>query len=479
VSTLSARVFHYVRRHQLFSAHATIVAAVSGGGDSTALLSVLAEAPPTMRLRVHAAHVHHGIRVEADEDESAVRSLCDRLGVPLVCVRLATLEPGGPALESRARAARYAALGRVAEDVGASAVLTGHTLDDQAETVLMRLLRGAGPDALAAMPPIRPMTSSVSLARPLLAERRAQLRRYLRTRAIEWREDVTNDGAFAFRNRIRSRVLPLLAEENPRIASSLGHLAEILRDEAAFWATRVDEAFATVVQEDGQRWRFDCRRFAALPVALQRRLIQRIADGVARTAGMDVDLGFVHVEEVRRLATAAQAGREIELPRGLRARRVGWAMEIGAYSASRREQPHEPNWGVSLAVPGRALVVDMGILVEASLTAPKEPLEIAPGHWRIVLPARFQNADLRIRGARAGDRIRLPGLSGHRLVMDLLAEAGVSRWDRADAPVLTANGDVVWVLGVRAGAEASGEAPGVLIRAWPLEASGAADIDGT
>jgi tRNA(Ile)-lysidine synthase len=250
---------------------ATTVLGVSGGADSTALL-VAAVAGGH---RVVAAHFHHGLRGrEADEDAEAVRDLADRLGVPFVLGRAEP--PAGPD-EASARRARYAFLLGVARARGAPAVAVAHTADDQAETVLMRLIRGAGARGLGGMAPSRPLGEGVVLLRPLLRYTRAEVVAYLRRRGIPYREDSSNADRRRLRNRVRHELLPLLRTYNPRIVEVLCRTAQLLReDEAAL-----------------QAW----PEGAEPPPAVVRR---RLREAWQRRTGSPYPLNFRHVEGLLR-----------------------------------------------------------------------------------------------------------------------------------------------------------------------------------
>lgn len=201
------------------------VVGVSGGADSVALLRALLAAGR----EVAVVHVHHGLRgEEADADEAFVRTLCERLGVPYECRRVEVPQSAG--VEVAGRRARYAALAEAAERHGASWVATAHTADDQAETILHRLIRGAGLTGLRGMPAERPLPlpagGKVSLVRPLLTVRRQQVCAYLRQLGQEFREDSSNRDPRFTRNRIRNVLLPLLESFNPRVVEALHRLGE-------------------------------------------------------------------------------------------------------------------------------------------------------------------------------------------------------------------------------------------------------------
>src|SRR6266849_6993841 len=222
VTDLRALVVAAIRRSGMIQGGETVLTAVSGGADSVALLDVLRSIGSEWSVSLHAIHVHHGLRAEADDDAEFVRALCARMGVPLSVERVSV--KGGPpweGLEAEARRARYGAFREVARRVGAQRIATAHTADDQAETVLMRLLEGAGPRGLAGIAPVRGL-----LIRPLLEARRADIEAHLRARGLAWMEDASNRDPRFLRNRIRHDVLPFLERSvDPGIAAGLARSA--------------------------------------------------------------------------------------------------------------------------------------------------------------------------------------------------------------------------------------------------------------
>lgn len=209
---------------------AHLLVAVSGGPDSTALLAALVELAPARALRLTAAHVDHALRPESAAEASRAAATATKLGVPMVVRRVELRRGAGP--EDRARRERYRALAAIAAEVNADWIVTGHTQDDQVETLLLRLLRGAGRRGLGAMRPRRGR-----LLRPLLATTRTDVRRYLAERALDFVVDPSNADLRFARNRIRRVVLPLLrAEFNPRLDPALAGLATRLGDEDDFLA---------------------------------------------------------------------------------------------------------------------------------------------------------------------------------------------------------------------------------------------------
>ena len=274
-----------------------VAVAVSGGADSLALLHALRVLAGPRRWRLAVLTVDHGLRPGSAADAAFVADHAKSLGLP---ARLLTLAPAdldahraaGP--EGAARAARYAALWPAADDLGCRWLATGHTLDDQAETVLLQLLRGAGPDGLAAM-----TVRSGRLLRPLLGVRRAQTRACCTAAALPWREDPTNAGDGPLRNRVRQRLLPLLEELRPGAAQALARTAALAADERAWLDPLVAEALAATLVRGGGvdsqvppnppratlpdrapttrgagTARLDVDALAGLPVALARRVVR-------------------------------------------------------------------------------------------------------------------------------------------------------------------------------------------------------------
>ncbi|MDR5697344.1 MAG: tRNA lysidine(34) synthetase TilS [Armatimonadota bacterium] len=461
--TVIRRIQRDVERHGLFGPETRILVACSGGRDSVALLLALRGFGAPWRLSLEVGHVHHGLRKSADADAAFVQGLCRDLGMPVHVERVEGLDGAG--LEARARQARYEALRRMAERAGAPLVATGHTMDDQAETVLLRLLRGAGPGALAGILPRRTLGGGVDVVRPLLWTRRADLEVLVRDAGVGWREDETNRDLRIARNRIRHRVLPVLAEENPRVVETLAHVAEIVREEETEWVERTLRALAAVARAEGGSWRISLHRFRELPVALQRRVLRE----VAARAGNEDGISFVQLENVRWQALRGRTGSETTLPGGLRARRTSEELVIGTPS-----EEELPAVEVCLPVPGRVLSTELGLLVETSVEpadAPREPR----GTWEVELDPEVAASGLVLRNRRPGDRLNLPGVRGGRKVSDVLTDAKVPRWERGRVGVIAApSGEVLWVIGHRAAARARprvGSKRRVRVRAWPLIAS--------
>jgi tRNA(Ile)-lysidine synthase len=294
----------------------TLVLGLSGGADSVALLDALSLLSRPRGFRLVAAHLDHRLRPGSQEDVAFCAELCRQLGVVLrvgaADVR-GRAERDGGGLEQAARRERYAFLRSVCEQEQAAALAVAHTRDDQAETLLLRLLRGAGATGLGAMRP-----RSGDLLRPLLAVSRAEVLAHLRARALPWREDPTNADPAHRRNRVRHELLPYLEQRfNPRVREALARAAALLADDAAYLRDAAAALLKRIGREEPAGLRLRRAGLAGAPRAVARAALRQ---ALAREAG-GRPLAAAHVERVLQLACGAEAtGRTLPLPGGWRAR---------------------------------------------------------------------------------------------------------------------------------------------------------------
>jgi len=314
-----------------------VLVAASGGLDSTVLAHALTRLRPSGPACVSLGHVNHGLRgAEAEADEAAVRALARRLGV---ACRVRHVAPGElrsgrssrdrPTPQEAARTVRYGALREMAHELRASRLATAHHADDQAETVMLRLLRGTGPDGLGGIPE---RSEDGFIVRPLLRLPRAALEAYARHHGLDWREDASNESPAYARNRLR-RELPSFARGfNPQWLRAIVEMAEAQRRDSEWIAGRVAaEAECRFSVEDG--WlRIDAKDFRALPEALSRRLAREALArcGVARLVTR------VHLERIQEFLGSARVGTRLELPGGIRLLREHAGFRLGPCSGGRQ-----------------------------------------------------------------------------------------------------------------------------------------------
>jgi tRNA(Ile)-lysidine synthase len=310
-----------------------VIVAVSGGADSVALVLGLEELVRAGRLKVSlvVAHLDHGLREESGEDARWVLGLAGELGVEVEVGRASLTEAGGN-LEQAARGARYEFLREVAQRHGARVVVTGHTMDDQAETVLLRLLRGSGAEGLGGMKAVRALgaRSEVRLARPLLRwARREETENFCKARGVEARRDAMNEDESFARVRVRRRLLPLMLTFNPRAVEALARAAELLREDAETLNAAARELLeAAGTRELGQRGSegesaseggvsgvaaLDVKVLLSAPPALRRRALRL---WLGRGRGDLRRLELAHLLGVEKLLEGERGGRVAELPGG-------------------------------------------------------------------------------------------------------------------------------------------------------------------
>jgi tRNA(Ile)-lysidine synthase len=441
--TIERRVLRFIRQHSLTSSGDTVVAAVSGGPDSLALLHIAARLQNRLGIEVVAAYIDHGTRpAEVIADEHAfVAAEAGRCGVRFVSARsdLAGRRVRGMAPEDAARRGRYAALARLAADQGATIVATGHTRSDQAETVIMRILRGSGLRGLSAMDAsaVWPVASSnrPALIRPLLELSRSETEAYCVALGLAPRRDPENLSDRYLRNRVRSDVMPILTSLNPRVERGLADLA----DEARAWRTSIEGDVPQLdVQTDD-----DGRRCVTLAVDCLRHVEEAVRLAVLRSAlAMLLEEkrrpSRAHLQSLDRLVLGPR-GRSILLPAGVRAWREGDHLVLATSEpavppAIAGEQPVQipgvtslPAWSIRTAFVDDAASV--------ARTDWEQCVTVASSAGMIVGPRQ------------PGDRIELAGLDGRRRLQDVFVDRGVPRVWRDRWPVLRAGG-VLWVPGL-------------------------------
>ncbi len=418
-----------------------VLAGVSGGADSVAMLSALVELRGRFGYRLAAAHLNHRMRAaESDRDERFVRELCAQLGVELIVGRAGGLAPGGPNLEERAREARHAFLVRTADERGASHIALAHHADDQAETVLMRLLRGTGASGLAAMAERGPGR----IIRPMLTLGRAAILAYLDAGGLGHIEDSSNQSPSFLRNRVRRELLPMLEREYaPGISRRLVELAGEMRslDELAT-STGADELNAALTAGGA----LDLTRFASLHPAVQAAMLRLF---VERRVGSLRRFARAHVESLRRLCLGGPPNGLASLPGGWRAIREYHLLRI-VHDARRRAEPAR-HFEVELLPSGTTIVEAAGFAFDGETLARCDARMPASPFAALFDVAKLGVEPLMVRNFVAGDRIAPIGIAGTRKVKDVFIDRKLSRARRAVYPIVTLGGEIAWLPGLLRG----------------------------
>jgi tRNA(Ile)-lysidine synthase len=442
---LARRALGTIRRYDLVPRGGRVLAAVSGGPDSVAMVHLLLALQAEGELSVSAiAHFNHRLRgADSDADEQFTRDLAGGLGLAFERgsedVRARAAE-ARRSVEVAGREARYRFLAEARRRTGADRTAVAHTRDDQAETVLLKLFRGAG---LAGLGGIYPRRGAV--IRPLLEIGRAELRAYLAAHRIASREDLSNLDLANPRNRVRHELIPYLARHfSGDVVGVLARQADLSRDLAAWIdAVATETSAALVISHNGTSLTLDAAKLAAaergLGLAVARDLLRRVAPTRF--------IGFDHAARLLELAGARGTGR-IDLP-GQRAELTGGRLTLRARKGrGPADKPAANSLPVLLSIPGEAVVDRLGIAIAGRL-APGPPTGLA--HDSVALDADTLTLPLGIRTRRPGDIMRPLGLGGRKKLQDLLVDRKVPRSDRDRVPlVVDARDRIVWVAGIAA-----------------------------
>jgi len=443
VGKLAENVLRYIRRHRLLKAGDRVGAAVSGGIDSVALLRLLLDLRQEIGLVLSVVHFNHNLRGAASEaDEQFVAQLAQNHELELHSGRgdvAQHAETQHQSTEAAARQLRYQYFRSLMEQARLKCVATGHTLDDQAETVLMRIVRGAGTRGLSGIYPQRNLlqknevqlsvdSSQFTVIRPLLGTKRSELEAYLREIGQNWREDSSNRDLRHARNRVRHGIVPRLERElNPRVRETLAETAEIARSEEEYWQAEVGRILPEV-------WNGGLKKLkpmGGLALALRRRVIRAAAESVG------LRLEFKHVEEMLELPAPSST----MLPQGwvvLKQKDGCWQFEAGGRAET------ISGYAYALAVPGVVQVAESGTCFEILIVPGDAMPGYNPDH---VFDPTLLRQELTVRNWRPGDRF-WPGHSkSSKKVKTLLQERKLAAKERKLWPVVVSGSEIVWVRG--------------------------------
>lgn len=435
------RVLDYIRANNILVHGESIIVAVSGGPDSTALLAILHRLAPTLGIRLTTAHFNHRLRglIQAAADLEYVAALVSQLGLPLVQgagdVR-ARSRKRRESIEDAARSLRYAFLAREAKKAGAGVVVTGHNLNDQAETVLLHIVRGAGNDGLVG---IRPRTAwpfgrGPALARPLLCLSREDIERYCREVGIQPRLDETNEHLTATRNRIRLRVLPELEAINPGIAEAIARVGANSAADADYLSALAQEAFrevAVITDERVSLLRTDLR---ALPLAIATRVVRA---AIERFTGTISDIERTHVVAV--LALVDRKPGQLSLPNAVFVRSDSQSIHFHRGTPNVSSRILE----AAISVPGVTRAGPWTIRCEL---VPRPNPVAPPSLFEGYLNRELALSRLVVRSRQPGDRLRPIGLGGTKKLQDIFVDAKVPAEERDGVPLICDQG-ILWVVG--------------------------------
>jgi tRNA(Ile)-lysidine synthase len=409
-----------------------ILVAVSGGADSVALLALLHSVADEFSLDLEVAHLDHALRKESPLDVSFVSHLCSEYGLKLTRKRIdvsaiAKAQKGN--LEEVAREVRRDFLTETAKHNGCDYVALGHHLNDQVETLLMRLIRGSGTKGLSGM-----SCRDGQVLRPLLPFKRSEIIEYLHAEGLSWREDESNQNLDFMRNRVRSQLVPMLESFNPNVASQVASLAVQLQQDEEFWDGYVNELLAHCMSEDEEGCRLDRLQLVEMDVAVSGRVVRAV---LKKVRGNLRSLTATHIEDVLKLAQSDAPQGELTLPGAWVARRYDALL-------FRQSVPVAPaSVEITIDTPGVYSVPGGNLHV----TWEERPVGGDKLAAEFSLPS--SSFPLLLRSPSPGDRLQPSGMQGSKKLQDLFVDLKMTREERLASLIVCKNDDVLWVVGVR------------------------------
>lgn len=431
-------VCNYCREHNLLPQGSKILVGISGGPDSVALLLSINALASYFGVSLYAAHLNHGFRgQEAADDAGFVRDLCARLDIPyeigFVDVPQLVQSVGGSP-QAVAREARFRFLHDVSKRYQCDLLALGHHLDDQAETVLLNIVRGSGVDGLSAMLPKSIGLHNLTIIRPLLSQKRSAIENFLGTLSESYRIDSSNLKDDYSRNFIRQRIMPQLCTLNPRVADSISRLAQAAACDDAYFATEVDKVWCSVVTDSTNGMLIRVEALSKMDVAISSRLVRRVWQ-----QDSSLELSYQHVMAILGLC-GKQTGKRIVLPGG------SLALRSGGNIIFMKSYGIEP-YVLSLTIPGQAIIAGIGS-IDAERVYHLPQARLGEGNPFTA----YLNADiecLAVRTRLPGDRYWPLGAPGSKKLKEVMSEAQIPAPLRDRWPVLCHGDDIVWVPGVR------------------------------
>jgi tRNA(Ile)-lysidine synthase len=433
-----------------------VVAAVSGGPDSVALLKILTVIADEYNLSLLVAHLNHGLRgEEGEKDADFVGRLARDMGVESVSKRIdiTTFRGRGQSLEELCRDERYAFLKQAAHEYGATKIALGHHLQDQAETVLMNLFRGSGSDGLRGMLPVR----EGMIIRPLIQVTREEIGIFLEQQGLSFMNDSSNSQDFYLRNRIRHHLMPLLKDGfNPQMEKNLARTAEIMRLDDDYMERVVAELLQGwgIFRDAGER-KICIPELMKLHEALRHRVIRAL---LIRTAKTGKDIGYRHVKAAAALAQGGQVSGSLDLPGGVTLRREYDLLTfygkmdrhgLSAHGRSGAETSGRHLFYYGVNIPGQVDVKEAGMTITFQLMA-KPDLPLLSGRERIAyMDYETMHPPLAIRNAKPGDRMQLLGMKGTKKLKSLFIDEKVPRRQRHLVPILVDQKSILWIAAMR------------------------------
>jgi tRNA(Ile)-lysidine synthase len=430
------KVNQTIEKYNLLEKGERMVVALSGGPDSTALLAVLAPIAQKLDLSLVVAHFNHGLRgAESDEDEKYSRELSEKMGLSFVSGKMDQINgKKGLSPEDFYRRQRYNFLNKVAEDYQAQKIALGHNLQDQAETVLLNILRGSGLEGLKGFLPMR----DGKFIRPLIEISRREIISFLNEAGIPYRQDSSNKNKIYLRNQIRSELIPYLKKKfNPKIEENLAQMAEILRPEDEFIRQHVAHALkSSVIERQQDRILLKIADINKLHPAIRWRLFKTLLESLNPAKN---GFSFIHIKSLDNLAQKCETGKKVDLSLGIEVRREYDDLILEAKKVGSKKIEYE----YTMNIPGFLYIKERKFAVRSEL-ATKESVDFS-GKNAVYLDLDKILQPVIIRNRRDGDWFQPLGMQGRQKIKSLFIDHKIPRSKRDEIMLLVDNISVIWI----------------------------------
>lgn len=441
-SKFTKKVTRTIEEFNMLKRKDRVLVAVSGGPDSMALLNVLFELKDEYELTLFVAHLNHGLRGdESDRDEQFVKEYVEKMGLPVYIKKVSSevLKCKGVSLEERARQVRYEYFDELAEELNCQRIALGHTADDQAETILMRFLRGSGIKGLSGIPPVR---KKGRIIRPLINVFRDEVIRYLEERKIPYMIDSTNKAQDFLRNRIRQKLIPLIEKEfNQGIKKTLLRLGDLFRVEDEL-IEEIVKSLKGVAKISKGTATIDLEKFKKLNKGEKLRILRYV---LRRLLGDLRQIELIHLEEILEIVRSSKPNQFVYLPRGLLVVKEYNQLKI-LYNKNVLKRDE---FNVPLKINGKTLIGTSGFIIESKLIMKKSLKTLKTDSKTALLDYEKLDSSLYFRNYKHGDRFIPLGSLGSKKLKDFFIDEKVPLTMRYRIPILVSGNQIVWVAGYR------------------------------
>ena len=446
--SLDQRVLGFIQEHRLMANGQTLLVAVSGGQDSVCLLHLLHDLQPILGIKLHVAHLNHQLRgKESDGDARYVARLAKTLGIPATVEKrdvIACQKERGLSLEEAAREVRYSFLAEVASAIGADSAAVGHTLDDQVETILLHLIRGAGTRGLRGLQPLTRWhlaEKELTVVRPLLEIRRDETGAYCESFELHPRQDATNLSMEPLRNRVRLELLPLLKSYNPQVNDALLRTARIAGEDIAYLEKEADRIWSKVAAQQGGMIILDKKAVLKLSPVMQRYLMR---SAIGSIVGNLKDIEARHIEEMIQ-AFNKPAGKQISLPYGL-----VFSIDYDRYLLGQDRNVLSPfpvlNGEHIIKNPGTTVIP--GWRIQVNIIDSIDSIS-DDNSFTAYFDYSRTGDKLVVRSRKRGDRFQPLGMKDQKKLSQFMLDAKIPTHWRDNVPIIASPDGIVWVMGYR------------------------------